>query len=62
MKKERPARKERANSDKEGDAPKAERKPRAPKKPKEEEFHDDVTPSGTSIGDLIGDLTFDDAE
>lgn len=61
-KKERPARKERANSDKEGDAPKAERKPRAPKKPKEEEFHDDVTPSGTSIGDLIGDLTFDDAE
>lgn len=60
-KKERPARKERSNADKDAEGSKnTEKKPRAPKKPKEEEFHDDVTPSGTSIGDLIGDLTFDE--
>ncbi len=60
-KKERPARKERANADKDSEGSRnSEKKPRAPKKPKEEEFHDDVTPSGTSIGDLIGDLTFDE--
>ena len=62
-KKERAPRKER-NAEAEGEEDKkpSERKPRAPKKPKEEEFHDDVTPSGTSIGDLIGNLNFDETE
>ena len=59
-KKERAPRKERAPKPaaENGDAAKAERKPRAPRKPKEEEFHDDITPSGTSIADLIGQLDF----
>ncbi|MBP1588249.1 MAG: 4-hydroxy-3-methylbut-2-enyl diphosphate reductase [Clostridia bacterium] len=58
-KKDRP-RKERAarNSGEGADGEKFERKPRAPRKPKEEEFHDDITPSATSIADLIGDLDF----
>ncbi|MBQ7444975.1 MAG: 4-hydroxy-3-methylbut-2-enyl diphosphate reductase [Clostridia bacterium] len=56
-KKERAPRRERTA---EKDGEKADRKPRAPKKAKEEEFHDDVTPSGTSIGDLIGGLNFDE--
>ncbi len=61
-KRERPKR-EHAASDTDSEGKPVERKPRAPKKPKEEEFHDDVTPSGTSIGDLIGgELKFDEDE
>lgn len=61
-KKERAPRKERAPKPaaENGETAKAERKPRPPKKPREEEFHDDITPSGTSIADLIGQLDFDE--
>ena len=58
-KKEKPRRERSARNSAEGaEGEKSERRTRSPRKPKEEEFHDDITPSATSIADLIGNLDF----